>query len=312
MSGQPDGATGLPAFTRAPFTYRMARAAGISRRGLQSEQFRRLLTGVYIAASVPVDGLIEARAALLTGRGDAFASHHTAARVWGGVVPHTPYLHVSVPRGTPRSGRADLVVHSSSRRPQTFRKVSVTSPLDTFLDCATELDLVDLVVLGDSLVRKGRITPERLVQECRAATGRGARRARVAADLVRSGVDSPMETRARLLRVLSGLPELETDIRFHDEHGELVRRLDAGDRETRTGVEYDGRQHIEREQSWEADIDRREEFEDQEWRIVTLVSRDIFTTPGRTVDRLRRVLRRRGMRVGPPRDEWRRYFPGQG
>jgi hypothetical protein len=113
-----------------------------------------------------------------------------------------------------------------------------------------------------------------------------------------------------MLRVLAGLPELETDIRFYDVHGNLLRRLDAGDRPTRTAVEYDGRHHIDRQQNWESDIGRREEFEDEEWRIVTLVSRDIFTLPGATVDRLRRIFRQRGIALGPVKDEWRRYFPG--
>ena len=93
--------------------------------------------------------------------------------------------------------------------------------------------------------------------------------------------------------------------------GNLRRRLDAGDRETRTAVEYDGRHHVAREEQWEADIGRREELEDDEWRIVTLTSKDIYKSPEETVERLRRIFRKRGMSVGPAKDEWRRYFPGQ-
>lgn len=299
-----------PKFTRQPFTPKKGREAGISRTELASGAYRQLLWGVHISAEVPVDPWIEAKAALVAAQAGAFVSHHTAARLWGGVVPDVPFAHVSVPTGMARSDRQDLVVHSSSRQPQTFRGVSVTSPLDTFLDCATALDLVDLVILGDRLVKKDRISLEDLVQGCAAATGRGCRRARRAASLVRAGVDSVMETRARLLRVLSGLPVLETDIRCYDEQGNLLRKLDAGDRATRTAVEYDGRHHVSREETWEADIGRREEFEDLQWRIVTLVSKDIFVTPGETVERLRRIFRLRGMTVGPPRDEWRRYFRG--
>jgi very-short-patch-repair endonuclease len=151
--------------------------------------------------------------------------------------------------------------------------------------------------------------PDELVETTQRATGRGLRVARRAAGLVRIGVDSPMETRSRMLRVLSGLPELQTDIRFHTPTGELRRRLDAGDRATRTAVEYDGRHHVEREAQWESDVLRREEFEDQEWRIMTLVSKDIFVSPGRTIERMATVFASRGMRVGPRKDEWRRYFP---
>ncbi len=293
-----------------PFTHRQAGALGITRRELQSRAYRKLLRGIYIRAEAPVGPYEETRAALLAASDGAFASHHTAARLWGGIVPHSARAHVSVPRGRPRSPREDLAVHSSSRTPTSFRGQAVTTPLDTFLDCATALDLLDLVILGDSLVRKRRITPAELLEGCGRATGRGARRARTAAALVREGVDSAMETRARLLRVLSGLPELETDIRFYDERGRLRRRLDAGDRKTRTAVEYDGRQHVAREEQWESDIGRREEFEDETWRIVVLTSKDIYRTPGETVERLRRILRARGMTIGPARDDWRRYFPG--
>lgn len=296
---------------KKPFTYRQGIAADIPVRTLQSDEFCQLLWGIYLHSSVKQDGLTRARAVACALPSQAFVSHLTAARLWGAVVPHSPRLHGSVPRGLPRSSRAGLVVHSSARAPQTFHGLRVTSAVDTFLDCATLLDLVDLVILGDSLVRKCRTTPEKLVAWCGEARGRGSRSAREAAALVRAGVDSPMETRARLLRVFSGLPELETDIRFHDEQGEVVRRIDAGDRATRTAVEYDGRQHITREENWEADIERREEFEDRRWRIVTLVSKDIFVTPGDTVARLRRVFRERGMLLGRPRDDWRRHFPGR-
>lgn len=295
-----------------PFRWQEGIDAGIPRRALAGAGYRCVVAGVYIKAEVSLTPYLEARAALLVGGKDSFVSHHTAARLWGGIVPDGPSLHAAVAPGRSRSSHREVVVHQSGRRPTTFRGVRVTTASDTFLDLALHLPLVDLVILGDSLVRKGRITPELLVEAMDEATSRGKRLARRAAALVRKGVDSPMETRARMLRVLSGLPELETDIRFYeddDPNGRLLRRLDSGDRETRTAVEYDGRQHIEREAAWEADLGRREEFEDEEWRIVTLVSKDIFKTPDRSVLRMARIFRARGMKIGPLSDEWRRHFP---
>ncbi|WP_134773626.1 hypothetical protein [Ornithinimicrobium flavum] len=296
--------------TTKPFSRKAALAAGITHHALTSGRYRLLLRGVYISHQVKVDGYVEARAALLATHRAAFVSHHTAAALYRAVAPLSERLHVSVPRGTPRSDRSDVLVHSSARVPTVFRGVPVTTPVDTFLDMAAQLNLVDLVILGDSLVRRGRTTPEALVAAADAASGRGSRLARRASRLVRQGVDSPMETRCRLLRVLAGLPELETDLRFHDDHGYLRRRLDAGDRATRTAVEYDGRHHVEREEQWEADLGRREEFEDAEWRIVTLVGKDIYRTPGRTVERLARIFHQRGLPVGRRSQEWRRFFPG--
>lgn len=295
-----------------PFRWRDGHAAGLSNNRLNSSDFRRLARGIYIASEATVDARVEAQAAVLVAGARSFASHHTAARLYRAIVPDDPQLHASVPPGRSRSDNPDVAVHRSRRVPHTFRSIPVTSPTDTFLDLAVSLSLVDLVVLGDSLVRRGRTTPDKLVAVAQKATGRGSRLARRAASLVRAGVDSPMETRSRMLRVLSGLPELETDIRFYDPvtHA-LVRRLDAGDRATRTGVEYDGKHHVQREQQWASDIARREEFADEEWRIVTLISKDIFSTPADTVRRLERILRRRGMKFGPISDEWRRHFRGR-
>lgn len=294
---------------RRPFRWRDGRAAGLSNNRLNSPAYRKLARGVFVSSQVDVDALVEAQAAVLVAGDGGFASHHTAARLYRAVVPDESRLHASVPPGRSRSDNPDVAVHRSRRMPLTFRGVPTTCPVDTFLDLASCLRLVDLVVLGDSLVRRGRTTPEKLNAAAGHATGRGSRLARRAASLVRAGVDSPMETRCRMLRVLSGLPELESDIRFHDPitHA-LLRRLDAGDRATRTAVEYDGKQHVQRQEQWESDIARREEFEDEEWRIVTLISKDIYNTPGKTVKRLERVLRKRGMRFGPLKDEWRLHF----
>lgn len=294
-----------------PFTYQQGRERGLTRSRLLSDDFVQLLHGVYVPADTKVDGYVAARAALLVAQPGAFLSHHSAAWLWGGVVPRQPMAHVSIPAGRGRSTRRDMVVHSSRRQATRFRGQPLTTAVDTFLDLAAYLNLVDLVILGDSLVRRGRCAPESLVEAAALGSGRGVRLARRAASLVRSRVDSPMETKARMLRVLSGLPELETDLRFYDSQGQLVRRLDAGDRATRTAVEYDGRQHVNREDQWESDLLRREEFEDQEWRIVTLVSKDIYIWPGRTVDRLARIFQRRGIKVGPRSDEWRRHFHGR-
>ena len=297
---------------REPFLWKMARSHGISDRRLRSPEFRRLGYGVYISAEVTVDALVEAKAAVLVGGSHSFASFHQAAKLWGGVVPQTDLLHSSVPEKWSRTARRDAQAHASQRTPCQFRGVPVTGPDDTFLDLAAELGLVDLVVLADSLIRRRRTTQDALVAATQASPCSAPRHALRAASLARAGVDSPMETRARLLRVLAGLPELETDIRFYDHQGELRRRLDAGDRATKTAVEYDGRHHITREEQWEGDLDRREGFEDDGWRIVTLISPDIYQRPGRTVDRLARIFRDRGMTFGSVSDEWRRYFPGHG
>lgn len=142
-------------------------------------------------------------------------------------MPASPDIQLVIPPGSRLrvSGvdarvrrRPDAVVHSG---------VPMTSPAQTFLDLSGDLDLVDLVVLGDSLVRRGVLTPEELAATAAAHTGRQARRARRAAAYVRDGVDSPMESRLRMLIVLVGLPEPVVNHALRDETTGRVRyRLD--------------------------------------------------------------------------------------
>jgi hypothetical protein len=79
------------------------------------------------------------------------------------------------------------------------------------------LTLVDLVILGDSIVRRRLSSVSRLKQ---AATR--CSRAREAARYVRRGVDSPMETRLRMLLVLASLPEPQANVRLRDHTGEWL------------------------------------------------------------------------------------------
>ena len=293
-----------------PFGYRQGIEAGISRSQLGSASYRRLVRGVYVAADAPRNAVADGRTALLLAGPRAFLSHFQAARLYGAVVPDVDVLHASVTGNVHRSRRAEVVVHLSSQTPTTFRGLPVTTPEDTFVDLASHLTLVDLVVLGDSLVRKRRTTPGRLVEAGLRAQGSARRRAGRAAALVRPGVDSAMESRSRMLVVLAGLPEPEVNVCFYDQFGQVRRRLDLAYRKHRLAIEYDGRQHAESQAQWESDVTRREEFDEADWRILTLLAKDIFKVPGQTLDRITAALRRAGMRVPARTEEWRRHFPG--
>jgi very-short-patch-repair endonuclease len=122
-----------------------------------------------------------------------------------------------------------------------------------------------------------------------------------------------METRLRLLIVLAGLPEPKVNHKIRDEHGRVLVRLDLSYPELRLIVEYDGRQHAEDTDQWNRDLDRREYFDDEEWRILVVTAKGIFREPERTLHRVRRALVKRGCRQVPRRldDAWRRHFPGR-
>lgn len=285
------------------------------KQGLTDARLRRshvpLFRGVHLDRGSTITLRARVEAALKVVTPGSHVSHHTAARFWGGVVPDHPDIHVSSPRN--RTRREGITAHRRKvgQQVMTWRGLRLTSPTQTFLDMAHCLTLVDLVVLGDSLVRRKRTTPEALASRAREKAGPYSRLARRAAALVRPGVDSPMETRLRLLIVLAGLPEPEVDHRVHDEDGALLRRYDLSYLPFPLIIEYDGRQHAESDEQWLTDIGRDEVLDDERIRRLVIVSPDIYSTPANTLVRITKAMRQAGMPVPRLRDEWRRHFPGR-
>ncbi|MDT0202596.1 hypothetical protein [Nocardioides sp. AE5] len=298
-----------------PFRTRAALAAGISAKELRGPRFRTVFRGVHVSNSVRATDLQRIRGALLLFEaGTAWASHESAARVLGVPVPDQSDVHISVPHASMRRRRAELKCHvSPGGRVVEHQGMHVSSPHQLFVELACRLGLVDLVIVGDHLVRQRMTTPRKLVQHCRATTQPHARAALRAARLVRSGVDSPMETRLRLLLVLAGLPEPEVNLSLCTRDGDVFRKYDLSYPGIKVVIEYDGRHHIEREQQWHADLLRREDSEGNDWRFVVVIAADIFTTPAQTINRVWRILRDRGLADLParPSQEWRTHFAGR-
>lgn len=314
VSAQPNEARPASIDTARPFTRRQALGAGITLSELRGRAYQRLHTGIFISATVAVTPVIRAAAALLPYDDSAFASHATAARVWGLPVPALPDEHVTVVEKTHRRRRSDIVCHYAPNGwIRTVDGVRVSAAEQTFVELATLLPLVELVVVGDHLVRHRMISLTGLRRFCDRAATPGAARARLAAGYVRERVDSPMESRVRMLIVLAGLPEPQVNITVGDDEGIERRKYDLSWPEVKLIVEYDGRHHIERVEQWESDRKRREAIEDDGWRIIVLVANDIYATPAATIDKLHRLLAERRHPGVPTRLSlnWHRHFPGR-
>ncbi len=186
----------------------------------------------------------------------------------------------------------------------------VSSPERTFAELASMLTLVELVIVGDHLVRHSLSTRTRLELLSRNSPLPGRSHARAAAALVRDRVDSPLETKLRLLLVLAGLPEPVTNYELRSATGELRRRHDLALPDQRLAFEAQGRHHIEVAANWEKDLDRLEESNIDGWRTVQVTSKNLHRTPSRVVTTAWRAMKQCGVPGVParPADQWRKHF----
>ena len=302
----------LPLDTRNPFSRAESRAAGLAVSALYSGRYRRLFRDRYVVAEVPVTLALRARTALDLAAPGSWISHHSAARLWGAVVPDVLDIHLTVPDERPRTRVRGIRSHRAAEGavPATLRGLPVSTPTALFCELAAHgLELIDLVVLGDSLVKARRVSPRQLVEAAGRWSGPNARRARRAARLVRDGVDSPMETRLRLLLVLAGLPEPVANHIIRSGDGEWRMRFDLCYEAVRVIVEYDGRQHADSAEQWHRDLTRREELDHLGWRIIVVTGHDLYTDPLAVLVRVRDALRDRGAHVRTTfKPEWELHF----
>lgn len=257
--------------------------------------------------------MLRAKGALLLHPPGAVVSRSTAARLLGMPVPNDEWEHVTVASENDRRRRHEIKCHIaqlSAAEILVVEGVRITSPERLFVDLAETLSLVDLVIAGDWLVRQRFLTAEALIALCEGCSAAHAGHARRAASYVRARVDSPMETRLRLLLVLAGLPEPEVNRELRDEQGVLMR-LDLCYPAVRLAVEYDGRQHLTSSSQWERDVERRNDLVAQGWLLITVTSKGLYRTPEETLVRVWQALRDRGWKsLRRPTDGWRRHFAG--
>lgn len=140
------------------------------------------------------------------------------------------------------------------------------------------------------------------------ASNQYSRRAHRAADLVRAGVESPRETRLRLLVVLAGLPEPECNVELGDEWF-FIGRVDLYLRACNIALEYEGDQHRTDATTFWHDLERTEQLA-ASGVLVIRVSKEHLRRPREVVRRIHAALVSRGY-VGPPPTfgpEWREVF----
>ncbi|TDD63770.1 DUF559 domain-containing protein [Jiangella aurantiaca] len=289
-------------FSSRPFRVRDATSAGVPVDVLDGPRFRRPFQGVRIPSSVPDSLVTTCQAARLVLPREVAFSHETAVLLCELPVPaFDGDVDVIVPPGAvvPRLAGTDGHVGLDPATVIEFHGLPVVRPERTFVHLAATWRLDDLVVLGDAMLRRWT-TPDRLHDEVAALTRRrGIVRAREALRLIRPEVDSPMETRLRLLIVDAGLPCPEVGVNVVDETGAWLARPDLSYPHLKIAIEYDGDHHRTDQRQWRRDRYRDEQLRDAGWIVIPLTADDVLRHPRRTIDRIRRYVQ---LRTGAPVD----------
>lgn len=158
-----------------------------------------------------------------------------------------------------------------------LRGIRVTSPVRTFIDLAAFLPPNALVAVADRIVsRRTPLATEAAVRQAidRSDGMRGIKNARIAAEQMDAGSESPKETELRLILCSAGFGPFETNHAVYDAQSRFVARVDLALRSIRIAVEYEGDHHRDREQ-WRRDIARRRRLEAEGWHYLPVTQADL-------------------------------------
>jgi very-short-patch-repair endonuclease len=232
-------------------------------------------------------------------------SHTTALALWGAPLPARVEkdIHVTTPGRQRRVRTVGVIGHRAATATAAERGGVPVSPAATaFLESASILTLDELVAVGDYLILDPRqldpadfrpyVPHAVLLSAVRQTRRRGIVRAREAAELVRPGVESPMETRLRLLVGRAGLPEPVCGYALRLQRDVHIGYFDLAWPTHRVIVEYDGDQHRTSVSQYERDIVRFERATEAGWRVIRVRARGLTVAPAATVVRISDALRR--------------------
>lgn len=278
------------------YTWAAARAEGLTRRQIEADG-RRLGQGLYLSRGAftltercrawarvlpPSTAFGGTTAAALLGAHLSSPPRLTVVLPPDAVVPARPQLHRTVRSLTD----ADVVAHSGLR---------VTSGSQTFLDLASTLAPAELVAVGDALYRGGHLDADRLAERlARADRVRGVVRARACAPALSPLAASRPESLMRYWLIASDLPDPQPQTPLLDRRGQEVAHGDLGYSRWKVLLEYEGRQHAEREQ-FRRDVDRYSLSAIDGWLVLRFADHHLGG-PTVVVERTRQALLSRGWR----------------
>jgi hypothetical protein len=307
------------------FTVADARRRDVPAKRLRARDLDRPFSGVRVVRGEPetavddeplahdraertrVTALIDAYAPLMAEH--AFIAGRSAIVWWGAAITHGTDLEVGVfePERAPRRrGVKSRMLAPGLVHVTTQGGVRIATPASAWAMLGREVDVPELVRLGDQLVRiprddhgvprlEGRLAT---IEHLRAAAGAGRRagvaKLREALDLIRVGSMSPLETDARLELVRAGLPEPQLDVEVYGRDGRLLGIADGAYRDRRVLLEIEGDHHRTSRTQWERDLEKHAAYREEGWDLVRLTSSHIRGEAPRAASLVRAALLRAG------------------
>ncbi len=282
------------------YTWTEARARGMTRRQIQQDGIP-LGRGLYVSRAVEPDLLTRCRAWAKVLPADAAFGLGTAAALYGVTEAEPAAIHVVLRPRSVLPQRSELTVHARRLLDEDVVErtgVRLTSGAQTYLDMASILWPPDLLALGDALMRLGVLDAVGLARRlARADRVRGVVRARAWAPHLTGKAGSHRESRLRYWLLTSDLPAPVVQTPIYDRWARVVAHADLGYPEWKVALEYEGRQHADRDQ-FGRDVDRYSLMAADGWLVLRFAARHV-DSPTVVVDRTRRALVSRGWRPGP-------------
>ena len=269
-----------------PFSRSEARDVGLTSRSLDGYRFVRLFPEVYGLRSLVLSQVQWIDAAVLAVPAEAFLSHVTRIqRLDIGIGRPTPFhftigkdLHLDIPR---------IMLHRTKVLPS--RDGTSLGVEAAFVGAGCNVNVLQLIMIGDWLLRDGHTSIDALAREVIASRRRpGAAKARRALGFLRTGAESAKESETRAIICAAALPEPELNVKLHDAAG-FIGRVDMLFPDWRVIVEYEGRQHADSLHQWNKDLWRYERLERAGY-VVIRVTQEMLRRPRELICRIHAIL----------------------
>lgn len=266
------------------------------RRRLVRDGWLRPCEGnVFAAGATATDWRSGVLAAVWAAGRGAFASHRTAARLWGFDSCDWDAVDVLVP-STRRVRGLSATVHRtrSLPRPDVTRigPIPITARIRTLIDLATVADTTAVEAAIDGALRDGSVRRARLARRAEELRGPGRTGpAQVLAHLG-AGANAPTESwlEREVLRIFAAAGLRRPVSQLFIGHGATAARVDFTYKDARLVIEVDGhRTHSTRPQR-QADAEREARLIAQGWRVVRFTYEDVTERPQYVAATVRQLL----------------------